>query len=163
MSYGEDILDKYVHLMTGVPFERNYRPAWLLGLELDFYFPSVHAALEFQGDQHYKPVWFPNQVQCSSYCRIKLNDKAKRRICASKGITLLRIDACDLEFSRLQSIFKTVRGLSSKHRFKTNKTALRDLNKEATAYRKLLRNNFDSIAALRRDNPERKSSSVCHL
>lgn len=34
----------------------NYRPYWMIGLELDFYIPSLSLAIEVNGAQHYSKI-----------------------------------------------------------------------------------------------------------
>lgn len=41
MSYGQSLMKEYLQLAMEYPFVENHRPDWLLGLELDFYFPDL--------------------------------------------------------------------------------------------------------------------------
>lgn len=71
------------------PIIRNYRPAWLEGLELDIYLPDEGLAFERQGEQHYRPVehWGGEEKLEEQ----KEHDARKRKICEGKGIRLVEI------------------------------------------------------------------------
>lgn len=151
MSYGEQLLEQYLRLLVSDTFQVNYRPEWLAGLELDFYYPDRRVGFEFQGDHHYAPTdYSPN------YKRVRRNDVQKKRICKANGVLLLTIDAVDLEYTRLRSKIKIIRAWCRAGLDKKNVEQLRRLNKESTQYRKTLRTNFDAATAMRRANQERK-------
>jgi hypothetical protein len=73
------------------PNERRFvdhRPAWLFGMELDFYFPDLALAIEVQGRQH--KLWCPTmQPTVEDYQAQRRRDASKRRITHERGITLL--------------------------------------------------------------------------
>ncbi len=53
-SYGQRLLKELLgHILVETPIE-NYRPAWLLGMEIDLFYPRSRLAFEFQGDQHFE-------------------------------------------------------------------------------------------------------------
>ena len=58
--------------------------ATLNGKELDFYFPDLKIAIEWNGIYHYK-----NIHKSKTWSRIKKNDKRKRELCDSKDIELI--------------------------------------------------------------------------
>jgi hypothetical protein len=91
MSYGQTILKQFIQATIEGEFIENYRPVELCGLELDFYFQKYNFAIEFNGDQHYYPTSFglPDK-------QIK-NDKMKYALCMKHNITLITIEAIDLE------------------------------------------------------------------
>lgn len=65
---------------------RNARPKWLGGLELDIYVPELCLAIEYQGEQHSKPIeaW-GGQDRFEQLLR---RDQRKAELCAERGITL---------------------------------------------------------------------------
>jgi hypothetical protein len=135
MSYGEDILERYLKLMVPHSFNRNFRPEWLLGLELDFYFHKQMVGIEFQGDHHYLPTEY-----CQDHQQVKTNDRCKVSLCSARGIRILKLDAVDLQYARLRGKFKRIgNGFSSKIMLHDNIDLLRRLNKESNQYRKTLR------------------------
>ena len=69
----------------------NYRPGWLNGMELDFWVPEWNLAFEFQGDQHFVPVFGLQAHQDQ-----KVRDRIKKQICADRGVMLLCFEAYNL-------------------------------------------------------------------
>lgn len=74
-------------------------------LELDFYIPDLHLAIELNGPTHYKPIYGQ-----AKFLRQQRNDELKRRLCKKLGITLIEIpleegvhyDRYSLEHERLR-------------------------------------------------------------
>jgi hypothetical protein len=66
---------------------REASPSWLNGQRLDIYIPSLHLAIEYQGEQHYFPLehWGGEQGLSDR----KEMDTRKRAACLKAGITLL--------------------------------------------------------------------------
>lgn len=57
----------------------NYRPAWLNGMELDFFIPSLMISIEVQGKQHY--LWCPElQPSIHHFRAQRARDCLKRKI-----------------------------------------------------------------------------------
>jgi len=69
---------------------RHHRPGWLGGLELDIYVPRLNLGLEYQGQQHYKPVsaWGGEKALLA----VQERDERKRKICKSAGTVLVEVD-----------------------------------------------------------------------
>lgn len=59
---------------------------WLLGLFLDGYNEQHKVAIEYQGEQHYKPVWGLHNLQDT-----KRRDERKRVLCYRHGVKLIRV------------------------------------------------------------------------
>lgn len=70
----------------------NYRPAWLYGMELDFWLPELKLGVEFQGDQHYAPVFGHSAYQSQA-----IRDRRKKQLCFENGVLLVRLDAYELQ------------------------------------------------------------------
>ncbi|PJZ89075.1 hypothetical protein CH368_08600 [Leptospira levettii] len=69
--------------------KRWYRPAWLGGLELDFYFEKdgIKYAIEYQGAQHVRPIdYFGGKRAFRKQIK---RDKRKLNLCMSKNVKLL--------------------------------------------------------------------------
>lgn len=68
---------------------RHHRPAWLLGLELDIYFPDLNLAFEYQGQQHFHPIkaWGGDRALKN----IKERDARKAEICKQVGVKLITV------------------------------------------------------------------------
>ena len=140
----------------------DHRPDWLFGMELDFYFPKLNIAFEFQGHQHFAPSekYGPCEDQ-------KWRDKQKKKICEEHKISLVTVDASELEYTRLT--FKIKQAIK---KFKLNKKLrvhyerqntdvikkLKDLNKLSAKYRKLLRENYDDVTSYRKNSVVRKNA-----
>lgn len=66
---------------------RHYRPSWLDGLELDIYIKEENIGIEYQGQQHYKPVrhWGGEE----GLKNVRLRDQRKKELCKKYGIKLI--------------------------------------------------------------------------
>lgn len=73
--------------------ERKF-PQWL-----DFYIPSIKLAIEYNGEQHYRPI--KNWGGEVGFEKAKERDAAKRRYCKSKGIVLVEIDGRKYKYNNL--------------------------------------------------------------
>lgn len=85
---GETLLAQLVaRVLPGVEIKRHHRPAWLEGLELDIFVPSLHLALEYQGQQHFHPIkaWGGE----ASLADLKKRDRKKAARCERNGIRLI--------------------------------------------------------------------------
>jgi DNA-binding HxlR family transcriptional regulator len=83
----EDWCHNVVEHITGMKWQRNKRPQWLKGLELDMWLPEHNIALEYQGEQHYKECRMNKfDVKPQQY-----RDETKRQVCMHKGIKLLEV------------------------------------------------------------------------
>lgn len=148
-SYGQELMSNYLELMIDQPCEVDVRPLWLNGLELDMLWPRLGFAVEFQGDQHFVPSF-----GLAAHFRQRNNDQIKRQLCLANGITLLRLDAMDLEYTtlyrKLKQAFKDNRHLKCWIRRKSIRYDLRGLNRKAIAYQQTLKESFESMTAYRR-------------
>jgi len=125
----------------------DFRPEWLDGLEIDIAFLDLDIAIEFQGDQHYVPVYGYSQLQSQ-----RRNDVFKKRVCEDRGIAFIRIDAIDLEWTRIRHKLKAAAKRARRRWFMSSRdrATLRRLNAEATRYRATLRDTYQSPTARRR-------------
>lgn len=64
------------------------RPAFLKGLELDIYMPNLALAIEYQGQQHYKPV--KHWGGCKALNDLKKRDRRKVYLCKKNNIKLIK-------------------------------------------------------------------------
>jgi very-short-patch-repair endonuclease len=55
-------------------------------LPFDFYIPSTKTAIEYDGQQHFVPVWGQESLE-----NVQRTDKIKNRYCKKNGIKLIRI------------------------------------------------------------------------
>jgi len=66
------------------------RPEWLGRQHFDIYIPELNIAIEYQGQQHYKPVeYFGGQ---EAFEQNKLRDKLKADKCKENNCTLIYVD-----------------------------------------------------------------------
>jgi len=93
---GEEVTRSIFELLTGRRFIRC-NPSWLATtrgskLQLDGYCESLKLAFEYQGVQHFReaPKFFHRK---RSFRDQQLRDKRKVALCASHGVTLLRIES----------------------------------------------------------------------
>ena len=96
---GEAILKEILSLLTTC---RNYltnaSPAFLEGMEIDFYFPKNDLAMELNGNQHYVATELYDE---ETVRKQRLRDAAKREICAREGINLVVVRPQDLSVATI--------------------------------------------------------------
>ena len=66
---------------------REYSPNWLREQRIDIFIPSKNIAIEYQGEQHYKPVdYFGGE---KAFIETQKRDKWKIDLCIKNNIKLL--------------------------------------------------------------------------
>lgn len=63
-------------------------------LRFDFYIPSINTCIEYQGEQHYKPIVFQKDEAENvdiDFAKLKERDKIKREFCANNNIALIEV------------------------------------------------------------------------
>ena len=76
-------------------------------LPFDFYIPSLNICIEYDGEQHYKPVKFKNQSEEEIENNYKItvkHDNIKTLYCLDHNIKLIRIPYWD--FKNIENILK---------------------------------------------------------
>lgn len=77
--------------LPGVRVTRHSRPAWLAPQHLDVYLPEANIGIEFQGEQHYRPVdFFGGEANFIEQVR---RDERKRKLCKKNGCLLIEVAA----------------------------------------------------------------------
>ena len=121
ISYGEQLMKRFLdEILKGEECLDNVRPDWLVRLEkskpfeLDRYYPGPKLAFEFQGEQHYRPEVFGIQA----FNKQRQFDNKKKKICKTRGIQLIYVDARRLEWvwlcSRIKEILQEMVGTEGK-------------------------------------------------
>lgn len=91
-SKGEKNISKFLNFHT-ISYDRQHRFNDCRGLKyplpFDFYIPEKRVCIEFDGEQHFKPLSFFGGIE--SYERLKINDKIKSDYCEDNYINLIRI------------------------------------------------------------------------
>ena len=143
----------------------NYRPGWLNGMELDFWVPRWNLAFEFQGDQHFAPVF-----GLQAYQDQKVRDRIKKQICADRGVLLLCFEAHNLRERTLRN--KLIYHIRYQNPGFTKSDARRELKKmlrkgdwkqtEKTrrAYCNTLKKLFNSPTAHSKGSQQRKAAKA---
>lgn len=77
-------------LFPGEEIIRHHRPDWLDGLEIDIFVPRLDLGLEYQGQQHFRPIsaWGGEKALRA----LQERDERKRKICEEVGLTLVEVD-----------------------------------------------------------------------
>lgn len=93
-NLGERIVRTVFESMFGVRFSHAF-PKWLVNtngrvMELDGYNEELSLAFEHHGKQHYSRVEFFH-LNDGDFEKRKRDDRAKKRICKTRGITLIEI------------------------------------------------------------------------
>ena len=68
---------------------QHYRDEWLGRQHLDIYIPELHLGIEYQGEQHFKPIdYFGGEA---SFIETQKRDAAKKEKCRLANVALLEI------------------------------------------------------------------------
>ena len=66
----------------------QFRALWLDRMSLDMYIPSLNIAIEYQGEQHFRPIG--SGYKAEKNCKEQIErDKKKKSLCNKNGIKLL--------------------------------------------------------------------------
>lgn len=103
-SRGEAIILNILDRDYGLKENKDYFYGFKLsnGLHLDFYFPGLHLAFEYDGEQHYHPIKFFGGQKV--YDKLHSNDLRKDVYCKEKHIKLIRIPYTVLSRDGIKSI-----------------------------------------------------------
>ncbi|TGL41247.1 hypothetical protein, partial [Leptospira bourretii] len=82
------IYNELIKFLDPKKIKKCYRPDWLGGLELDFYFKigKIEIAIEHQGEQHVRPIDFFDGNE-SFFSQVK-RDRMKLDICIERNVEL---------------------------------------------------------------------------
>ena len=146
MSYGQELCKEHLaNIIFDKPYE-NYRPDWLFGMELDFYYPDLGFAVEFNGDQHYYATSLSPDPRAQM-----MRDRRKKAICKERGIDIVIITAINLCTESMRRKFKKRCRLKPYHH-------CYDLAAKCIAYRKNLIANYNSPTCHRKKGAPRKKT-----
>lgn len=96
LSQGEKIINEYL-IKNSIIFEREKRFDKCKNnrkLPFDFYLPKQNICIEYDGEQHFKPIRFnscSNEYANKLLLRVKQNDAIKNEYCTDNNIRLIRI------------------------------------------------------------------------
>jgi len=94
-------------LLPDMTLERHAMPAWLAPQHLDIFLPEAGIAVEYQGEQHYRPLEvFGGEA---GYEATRRRDENKARLCKLAGIRLEYIRYDDDVMARLEEISASAR------------------------------------------------------
>lgn len=93
-SRGEKTIEAFLQ-ENSVEYKTQYRFKELKELSFDFYIPAQNLLIEFQGEQHYKPI--PHFGGIDKFKKQQENDEKKRQFCSKHQINLLEIPYTDLK------------------------------------------------------------------
>jgi tetratricopeptide (TPR) repeat protein len=89
-------------MLPDLKVEQHASPVWLSPQHLDVYLPERRIAIEYQGEQHYRPIEvFGGEEGFQATSR---RDALKRQLCALAGITLIEVRYDDDIDARLQGL-----------------------------------------------------------
>lgn len=147
MSYGQSLTKQYLTNIVGPDFIENFRPQWLNGMELDFFYPKLGLAFEFNGDQHYSPT----SMGCPK--AQKQRDSRKRAVCKNVGVKLITLTAADLISTRIRMKVKNAKICQLLPHFKMS-----ELDAKSKQYRATLIKSYDSPSARRKKSKPWKAA-----
>ena len=96
-SKGENLIDEYLsNKKIEYIRQKTFDGCANKGLlKFDFYVPKINLAIEYDGEQHFKPVeQFGGE---DAFVLLKENDRIKNRFCKENNINLLRISYKDIK------------------------------------------------------------------
>lgn len=94
--FNEDILFKMINKL----FQKKYKvvsqgsPEWLRPQRLDIFIPELNLGIEYQGEQHFRPVDFGGKgkrVSKKQFEDNKKRDLRKKELCVKNGLTLIEL------------------------------------------------------------------------
>jgi hypothetical protein len=105
MSQFQDLVGEMLDFWyPGETVYKNYRPPWLFGMELDFYFPELKFAIEVNGSQHY--LFVPSmQSEPEKHTSQRQRDKRKRQIMFARGEHIIVIRSFSGIYAHMREIF----------------------------------------------------------
>ena len=91
MSYIQDLVKKQLqYWFPSQEIIENYRPEWLIGLEIDLYLPELNLAIEVNGLQHY--IKIDKFFKCNAdFEKQVVRDFAKERMIKNELINFVKI------------------------------------------------------------------------
>lgn len=96
-SYGEAIISSYLK-SNQIPYVLQKRfddCKDKFSLPFDFYLPDLNMCIEYDGEQHFRPVNFggcSKETAQNSFKKIQYHDNIKSQYCLDNNISLIRID-----------------------------------------------------------------------
>ncbi|MBK1831890.1 hypothetical protein JIN77_14235 [Verrucomicrobiaceae bacterium R5-34] len=69
--------------------EQHARPVWIKPQHLDVYIPEASLAVEFMGEQHYRPIEFFGGH--AGFAEVQRRDQRKRQLCSNNDIELVYV------------------------------------------------------------------------
>lgn len=98
VSKGENKIEKILQDLD-IKYEKQKKFEDLIGklrpLPFDFYLPDYNICIEYQGEQHYKPMRFTNSQE--KFKERQINDNKKRQYCKANNIILIEIPYWDFD------------------------------------------------------------------
>lgn len=112
--YNEDVLFKTIQNEYGKKYKviSQGSPNWLKPQRLDVYLPELEIGIEYQGEQHYRPVDFGGKGKRFSKKQFKENqerDERKKQKCVDNNCVLLEMRYDDKLPSFMKKLDKVIR------------------------------------------------------
>lgn len=112
--YNEDVLFKSIQNEYGKKYKviSQGSPNWLKPQRLDVYLPELEIGIEYQGEQHYRPVDFGGKGKRFSKKQFKENqerDERKKQKCVENNCVLLEMRYNDKLPSFMKKLDKIIR------------------------------------------------------
>ena len=122
-SKNEGLIELYIQscgyeYQTQKTFPSCVNPATGRKLRFDFYLPSVNTCIEYDGEQHFKPIsiWGGDDALLKN----KERDKIKTEFCSENGFILIRIMFKDNVTEMMDLITSEIDDLLFDHQYTTN-------------------------------------------
>jgi hypothetical protein len=150
MTHGQKLMTAFAEVLLNRRGIRDYRPSWLFGMEIDLYFPELGFGLEFQGDQHYIPVYGKANLDSQ-----QARDKRKKALARERGEVIACIDTADLSADRIKMKLKWARKEMRGGWKIANAEAAKHLDAAAKSYRATIKANYQSPSSFKKKSAAR--------
>jgi hypothetical protein len=95
----------------------NYRPEWLIGLEIDIYLPNLNLAIEVDGLQHHFYSKHFHQYKADFEMQV-IRDYVKRKILNNEQVLTCRVPH---GYNSMNKLWSAVKGTNLNKKIKINK------------------------------------------
>lgn len=141
-SYIQSLIKKQVQeWFPNEEIKENYRPDWLIGLEIDLYLPNLNMAIEVDGLQHYF------YTKCFHKCRADLEmqlvrDFIKRKILNNEQVKTCRVSH---DYDSLHQLCLKTKSACQTKKLKINKEIETEIQNHWLENKDKFLQNLDSI------------------
>jgi Zn finger protein HypA/HybF involved in hydrogenase expression len=127
INYKQEQIIGILLKLYNISFEREKTFDWLIyksNMSLDFYLPYYNVAIEYQNEQHFKPINFNGLSYndlLNNFNDIKKRDEIKKILCNNNGLKIFYINYYDNIYEKLYDILLYINAISKNNSLFTEK------------------------------------------